>query len=61
MEVVPMAEVNSFYLGTFIVYLLIVLAIGVWGYTKTSDVMDFWAFGKDMGPWLPHGHLSQIS
>lgn len=52
MEVEPMAEVNSFYLGTFIVYLFIVLAIGVWGYTKTSDVMDFWAFGKDMGPWL---------
>lgn len=52
MEGKPMADVNPFYLGTFIVYLLIVLAIGVWGYTKTSDVMDFWAFGKEMGPWL---------
>ncbi|WP_132057823.1 sodium:solute symporter family protein [Halorussus amylolyticus] len=47
-----MADVNPFYLGTFIVYLLIVLAIGVWGYTKTTDVMDFWAFGQNMGPWL---------
>lgn len=47
-----MADINPFYLGTFIVYLLIVLAIGVWGYTKTTDVMDFWAFGQEMGPWL---------
>ncbi|RZV06456.1 sodium/proline symporter [Natrinema hispanicum] len=47
-----MAEINPFYLGTFIVYLAIVLAIGIWGYTKTSDVMDFWAFGQEMGPWL---------
>lgn len=47
-----MAEVNPFYLGTFIVYLVLVLAIGVWGYTKTTDVMDFWAFGQEMGPWL---------
>ncbi|QLG28882.1 sodium:solute symporter family protein [Halorarum halophilum] len=47
-----MAEINPFYLGTFVVYLLIVLAIGLWGYTQTSDVMDFWAFGQEMGPWL---------
>ncbi|WP_129113685.1 sodium:solute symporter family protein [Halegenticoccus tardaugens] len=47
-----MADVNPFYLGAFAVYLLIVLGIGVWGYTKTSDVMDFWAFGQEMGPWL---------
>ncbi|WP_273740681.1 sodium:solute symporter family protein [Natrinema soli] len=47
-----MTEVNPFYLGTFIVYLLIVLAIGIWGYTKTTDVIDFWAFGQNMGPWL---------
>ena len=47
-----MADVNPFYLGTFVVYLLIVLAIGVWGYTKTTDAMDFWAFGQEMGPWL---------
>lgn len=47
-----MTDVNPFYLGTFVMYLLIVLAIGVWGYTKTSDAMDFWAFGQEMGPWL---------
>ncbi|MFC6716070.1 sodium:solute symporter [Natrialbaceae archaeon GCM10025896] len=52
MEVRRMADVNPFYLGTFVVYLIIVLALGVWGYTKTSDVMDFWVFGQEMGPWL---------
>jgi Na+/proline symporter len=44
--------VNSFYLGTFVVYLLIVLGIGAWGYTKTTDVNDFWVYGKQLGPWL---------
>jgi len=44
--------VNEFYLGTFIVYLLLVLGIGAWGYTKTTDVADFWVYGKELGPWL---------
>ncbi|MDY6818053.1 MAG: sodium:solute symporter family protein [Halobacteriales archaeon] len=44
--------VNPFYLGTFILYLLIVLGIGAWGYTKTTGVEDFWVYGKDLGPWL---------
>ena len=44
--------VNQFYLGTFVVYLLLVLAIGAWGYTKTTDVGDFWVYGKELGPWL---------
>jgi sodium/proline symporter len=44
--------VNPFYLGTFVVYLLLVLAIGAWGYTKTTDVADFWVYGKELGPWL---------
>ncbi|MFC7157839.1 sodium:solute symporter [Halomarina halobia] len=44
--------VNSFYLGTFVVYLLVVLGVGAWGYTKTNDVDDFWVYGKGLGPWL---------
>lgn len=44
--------VNTFYLGTFILYLLVVLGIGAWGYTKTTDVNDFWVYGKQLGPWL---------
>lgn len=47
-----MPEINPFYLGTFLVYLLIILGIGVWGYTRSSTPLDFWAFGQDMGPWL---------
>lgn len=44
--------VNPFYLGTFALYLLVVLAIGAWGYTRTNDVEDFWVYGRDLGPWL---------
>lgn len=47
-----MGEVNPFYLAAFGVYLLVVLGIGVWAYTRTKDVMDFWVFGQDMGPVL---------
>lgn len=47
-----MAEVNPYYLGTFIVYLLVVLSIGIWAFRRTKDVMDFWVFGQDMGPVL---------
>jgi len=45
-------SVNPFYLGTFVVYLLLILAIGVWGYFKTTDVGDFWVYGKELGPTL---------
>ena len=47
-----MGEVNPFYLSAFVAYLLVVLGIGVWAYTRTRDVMDFWVFGQDMGPVL---------
>jgi SSS family transporter len=41
---------NIFYLATFGVYLLVVLGIGVWGYRNTENVLDFWAYGKNLGP-----------
>ncbi len=47
-----MTEVNSFYLGAFITYLVVVLGIGVWAYRRTKDVMDFWVMGQNMGPVL---------
>lgn len=47
-----MSEVNPFYLGAFITYLLVVLGIGVWAYKRTKDVMDFWVMGQNMGPVL---------
>lgn len=47
-----MASVDPFFLSAFIVYLVVVLAIGVWAYTRTKSVMDFWVFGQSMGPFL---------
>lgn len=44
--------INYFYLGTFTLYLLVVLGIGLWGYRKTSSPDDFWVYGKQLGPWL---------
>jgi Na+/proline symporter len=44
--------VNTVYLVTFAAYLLLVLAVGAWGYTRTNDVEDFWVYGRDLGPWL---------
>lgn len=51
MQALP-SDVNPVYLGVFIIYLLVVLAIGVWGYYRTEDVSDFWVYGKELGPWL---------
>ncbi|WP_121741337.1 sodium:solute symporter family protein [Natronorubrum halophilum] len=45
-------DANPYYLAAFVLYLLLVLGIGLWGYTKTDDVMDFWVFGQEMGPTL---------
>lgn len=45
-------DVNPFYLGLFIVYLLAILVIGLWGYLQTEDIDDFWVFGKELGPML---------
>lgn len=42
--------VNPYYVATFVVYLAVVLAVGVWAWTRTRDVMDFWVFGRRMGP-----------
>ncbi|WP_306060010.1 sodium:solute symporter family protein [Natronococcus wangiae] len=45
-------DINPVYLGIFVVYLLLVLAIGAWAYLETDDVNDFWVYGKRLGPWL---------
>lgn len=47
-----MDSVNPYYLGTFVIYLAIVLAIGLWAYRRTKNVMDFWVYGQGMGPVL---------
>ena len=52
-----MDSVNPYYLLAFTVYLLVVLGIGVWAYTRTKNVMDFWVFGQNMGPVLATSSL----
>ncbi|TYL38449.1 Na+:solute symporter [Natronococcus pandeyae] len=47
-----LSDANPFYLGTFLVYLLIVLAIGAWAYLRTETIDDFWVYGKELGPGL---------
>lgn len=45
-------NVNPWYLGAFIVYLILVLGIGAWGYTKTETKDDFFVYGKRLSKWL---------
>jgi SSS family transporter len=46
------SQVNPFYLGAFITYLVVVLLIGLWAFRRTKSVMDFWVMGQSMGPGL---------
>ncbi|APX95391.1 sodium:solute symporter family protein [Natronorubrum daqingense] len=50
-DLIP-GDANPYYLAAFVLYMLLILGLGVWGYTRTNDVMDFWVFGQDMGPTL---------
>jgi Na+/proline symporter len=43
---------NLVYLGVFVGYLIVILAIGAWGYTRTTTKDDFWVYGKQLGKWL---------
>ncbi|MHC3439188.1 sodium:solute symporter family protein [Natrialbaceae archaeon A-gly3] len=45
-------DANPFYLGAFVVYLLVVLLIGLWANTQSDSKEDFWIFGNDLGKWL---------
>lgn len=47
-----MEQANPLYLGVFIGYLLVLLGVGAWAYTRTHNVMDFWVFGQKMGTGL---------
>lgn len=46
------AEVNPYYLGFFVFYLLALLGVGIWAHGRTKNVMDFWVFGQKMGGQL---------
>ena len=46
-----MVENNVAIIGTFIVYLILMLAIGVYAYKRTSDSADYFLGGRSLGPW----------
>ncbi|MHC3439197.1 sodium:solute symporter family protein [Natrialbaceae archaeon A-gly3] len=48
----PLEDINPFYLGAFVLYLLFILLIGAWAQTKSNSKEDFWVFGNDLGKWL---------
>jgi len=45
----PSGGTNPFYLGAFVLYLLLILAIGAWAYGKTQTRDDYWVYGKALG------------
>ncbi len=46
-----MIENNGAIIGTFIVYLGLMLAIGVYAYKRTSNSSDYFLGGRSLGPW----------
>ncbi len=43
---------NSFAITTtFIVYLILMLAIGVYAYQRTKNSADYFLGGRSLGPW----------
>lgn len=41
-----------FYMGTVVVYVLMMLAIGYWCMRRTKSVGDFFLGGRSLGPWM---------
>lgn len=46
-----MIENNFAITGTFIAYLIMMLAIGVYAYKRTSSSSDYFLGGRTLGPW----------
>jgi len=51
LQAIPVAD-DPFVLAFGTVYLLLVLAIGVWGYFQTESTSDFLITGKSIGTWV---------
>ncbi|MFB9808596.1 hypothetical protein ACFFQF_27160 [Haladaptatus pallidirubidus] len=52
------ANLSPLFLGTVVVYFLIILGIGYYGYTKTKDEEDFLVAGREIGPLVGGATLS---
>ncbi|MEJ6121544.1 sodium/proline symporter PutP [Vibrio sp. 2-Bac 85] len=46
-----MIENNFTIIATFMVYLVMMLAIGIYAYKQTSDAKDYFLGGRRLGPW----------
>eukprot|EP01155_Anaeramoeba_flamelloides_P042853 Anaeramoba_flamelloidesc36635_g1_i3.p1 GENE.c36635_g1_i3~~c36635_g1_i3.p1 ORF type:complete len:113 (+),score=15.08 c36635_g1_i3:429-767(+) len=46
-----MIENNYAVYGTFVVYLIMMLAIGVIAYQRTANSSDYFLGGRSLGPW----------
>ena len=46
-----MTENSSAIIGTFLVYLAVMLVIGFWAWKQTSNSEDFFLGGRTLGPW----------
>lgn len=52
------ANLSPLFLGTVVVYFLVILGIGYYGYTKTKDEEDFLVAGREIGPLVGGATLS---
>lgn len=43
---------SGIYMGTVVVYVLVMLAIGYWCMRRTKSVGDFFLGGRSLGPWM---------
>ncbi|ANG61355.1 sodium/proline symporter [Marinobacterium aestuarii] len=46
-----MIENNAAIIGTFIVYLIMMLGIGLYAYRRTASSSDYFLGGRSLGPW----------
>lgn len=46
-----MIESNYAITGTFLVYLIVMMAIGYYAYKRTADSADYFLGGRSLGPW----------
>lgn len=46
-----MLETNAPVIATFVAYLILMLAIGLWAYRRTADSSGYFLGGRSLGPW----------
>ena len=46
-----MIEQNFAVIGTFILYLAMMMGIGYWAFRKTVNSSDYFLGGRQLGPW----------